>query len=82
MIQAINAVCNKEMGYTAAAKKNIMCLFLHYTITFAYIGTHFQATQSKQGRKPIIPPALEEKLVEYLLLGENISDALKTMLEG
>ena len=31
----------------------------------------FQATQSKLGRKPIIPPALEEKLVEYLLLIER-----------
>ena len=28
----------------------------------------FQATQSKLGRKPIIPPALEEKLVGYLLI--------------
>jgi len=31
----------------------------------------FQATQSKLGRKPIIPPALEEKLVECLLLIER-----------
>jgi len=30
----------------------------------------FQATQSKLGRKSIIPPALEKKLVEYLLLIE------------
>jgi len=31
----------------------------------------FQATQSKFGRKPIVPLALEEKLVEYLLLNER-----------
>jgi len=31
----------------------------------------FQATQSKLGRKPIIPPTLEEKLGEYLLLIEQ-----------
>jgi len=31
----------------------------------------FQATQSKLGRKPNIPPALEEYLVEYLLLIER-----------
>jgi len=33
---------------------------------------NLQATQSKLGRKPIIPPAVEEKkLVEYLLLTER-----------
>jgi len=31
----------------------------------------FQATQLKLGRKPIIPAALEEKLVEYLVLIEQ-----------
>ena len=31
----------------------------------------FQATQSKLGRESIIPPALEEKFVEYLLLIER-----------
>jgi hypothetical protein len=31
----------------------------------------FQATQSKLGRKPTIPPALAEKLVEHLLLIER-----------
>jgi len=31
----------------------------------------FQATQSKFWRKPIIPLALEEKVVEYLLLIER-----------
>ena len=70
MIQPIKAVCNKEMGYLATAKI-ITCLVLHYTITFAQIGNPFQATQSKLGRKPIIPPALEEKLVDYLLLFER-----------
>jgi hypothetical protein len=33
------------------------------------------------GRKPIVPPSLEEKLVGYLLLSGNISDALETKLE-
>ena len=41
LIQAIKAVCNKEMGYLAAAKY-ITCLVLHYTITFAQIGTLFK----------------------------------------
>jgi len=31
----------------------------------------FQATQSKLGLKPIIPLALQEKLIEYLLLIER-----------
>jgi len=31
----------------------------------------FQATQSKLGHKPIIPPALQEKSVEHLLLIER-----------
>ena len=72
MIQAIKAVFSKEMGYLAAAK-NITCLFLHHTIRFAQIGTLFQATESKLGRKPIIiiPRALEEELVECLLLIER-----------
>jgi len=30
----------------------------------------FRATQSKFGSNPVIPPALEEKLVEYILLIE------------
>jgi hypothetical protein len=42
MIQAIKAVCNKEMGYLATAK-NITCLLLHYTITIAQIGTPFSS---------------------------------------
>jgi len=46
MIQAIKAVCNKEMGYLAAAK-NITCFVLHYTITFAQIGTIFFNTPSQ-----------------------------------
>jgi len=37
MIQAIKAVCNKEMRYLAAAK-NIICLVLHYKIAFTQIG--------------------------------------------
>jgi len=38
---------------------------------YAYVRSNwdpFQVTQSKLGRKPIITPGLEEKLVEYLLL--------------
>ena len=41
LIQAVKAVCNKEMGYLAA-EKSISCLVLHYTITFAQIGTLFK----------------------------------------
>jgi hypothetical protein len=69
MIQAIRAVCNKEMGYPAAAK-NITCLILHYNYVSSNWDT-FQATQSKLGHKPIIPPPLEDKLVVSLLLIER-----------
>jgi hypothetical protein len=59
-----------EMGYLAAAKQ--------YNVTRStlcdYVRSNwdpFQATQSKLGRKPIISPALEETLVEYLLITER-----------
>jgi len=48
MIQAIKAVCNKEMGYLAAAK-NITCLILHYTIIFAEGGTLFKPPSQNWG---------------------------------
>ena len=41
MMQTIKAVCNKEMGCLAAAK-NITCLVIRYTITFAQIGNLFK----------------------------------------
>jgi len=70
MIKAIKAVRNKEMGYLAAAKKyNVPCSTL-----CDYVRPNwdpFQATQSKLGHKAIIPAALEEKLVEYLVLIEQ-----------
>jgi len=68
------------MGYLAAVK-NITCLVLHYMITFAQIGTLFKPPSQNLSVNLVIPPALEEKLVEYLLLRGNISDALETMLE-
>jgi len=71
MIQANKAVCNKEMGYLAATLYD----YIRWSCD------PFQATKSKLGRTPIIPPALEEKLVEYILLSVNIWDALETMLE-
>jgi hypothetical protein len=70
LIQAIKAVCNKEMGCLAAAKK----YNLPRSTLYDYVCSNwdpFQATQSKLGRKPIIPPAFEENLVEYLLLIER-----------
>jgi len=63
MIPAIKTVCNKESGFLAAAKK---CNLPRSTI-YDYVRSNwdpFQATRSKLGRKPIIPPSLEEKLVE------------------
>jgi hypothetical protein len=48
MTQAIKAVCNKDIGYVAAAK-NINCLVLHYTITFAQIGALFKAPSQNWG---------------------------------
>jgi len=63
MVQTIKVVFNKEMGYLADAK-NISCFFRSNWDLF-------QATQSKLGRKPIIPPPLEEKLFDWLLLIER-----------
>jgi hypothetical protein len=60
MIQTIKTVCNKEMGYLAAAKK--------YNLPRC---TLYDYVRSKLGRKPIILPALEEKIVEYLLVIER-----------
>jgi len=70
MIVAIKAVCNKETGYLAAAKK----YDLPHSTIYDYVRSNwdaFQATQSKFGRRPIIPPAPEEKLIKYLLLIER-----------
>jgi hypothetical protein len=67
MIKSIKAVRNKEMGYLAAAKqynvpRSTLCDYVRSN------SDPFQDTQPKLGRKPIIPAALEEKPVEYLLL--------------
>ena len=65
VIKTIMAVCNKEMGYLAATIEHNVPRSKPYD----YVRSNwdpFQATQSKLGRKPIIPPALEEKLIEYL----------------
>jgi len=32
MMKAIKALHKKEMGYLAAAKKNVSCLILHYAM--------------------------------------------------
>jgi len=63
MKQAIKVVCNKEIGYLAAAKVYDLPLSTLYD----YVRSNwdpFQATQSKLGSRPIILPALEGKLVE------------------
>ena len=68
MIKAIKAVRYKEMEYLAAAKKKYN---LPRSTLCDYVRSNwdpFQATQSKLGRRPIIPPALEERHVKYLLL--------------
>jgi hypothetical protein len=77
MIKAIKVLHNKQMGYLAAAKKKKknICIYIYIYILprftlCDYVRSNwdpFQATQSKLGHKPIIPPALEGKLVEYLL---------------
>ena len=70
MIQAIKAVCNKEMGYLAVAK----IYTLPRSTLYDYVRSNLdplQATQSKLGRKPIISLVLEEKFVEYLQLSER-----------
>ena len=70
LIKAIKAVCNKEMGYLAAVKKCNVPL----STLCNYVRSNwdpFEGTQSKLGCKSMIPPALEEKLVEYLVLIER-----------
>jgi len=67
MKKAIKAGRNKELGHLAAAKqynvpRSILCDY------FRSNRGPFQATRSKLGRKPIIPPALEQQFVEHLLL--------------
>jgi hypothetical protein len=62
MIKAIKAVRNKEMGYLAAAKQ----YHVSRSTLSDYVPSNwdpFQATQSKLGLKPIIPPALEKSLL-------------------
>ena len=70
MIKANKAVLNKEMGHLAAAKqynvpRSVLCDYVRSN------WDSFQATLSKLGRKPIIPPVLEERSVENLLLIER-----------
>ena len=70
MAKAIKAVRKKEMGYLEAAKlpnvpRSALCDYVRSNLD------PFPATQSDLGRKLIIPPALEEKLVEYLLFIER-----------
>jgi len=69
VILAIKAVCKKEIGHLAAAKCNLLPSTLCYY--FRSNWDTFQGTQSKLVPKPVIPPALQEKLVECLLLTER-----------
>jgi len=80
LVHAFKAVCNKEMGHLAPAKKYNLPLSILYDHVCSNWDP-FQATRSKLGRKQIIPPALEEKLVDYLLVtvrkyfGSTLDDA-------
>jgi len=67
MIQAINAVCNKEMGYLAAAK-NITCLVLHCTINFAQIGTFFKPPSQNWGVSQLFLQVLKRSLLNISLI--------------
>ena len=62
MIQAIKAVCNKEMVYIAAAK-NITCLILHYKITFAQIGDLFKPPGQNWGVRQLFLQLLNTSLL-------------------
>jgi len=77
----IKAVCNKEMGYLAAAR-NITCLVLHYAITFAQIETLFKPRSQNWGVGQLFLQLLKRSLlnISYKLSG-NISDALETIRE-
>ena len=60
MTQAIKALRNKEIGYLAAAK-NKTSLILHYTITFAQIGTLFKPPSQKWGVSQLFLQFLKRK---------------------
>ena len=62
MIKAIKAVCNKEIGYLADAK-NITCPVLHYTITFAQIGTLFMPPSQNLGVSQLFLQLLKRSLL-------------------
>jgi len=62
MTQSIKAVRNKEMGYLAAAKY-ITCLVLHYTITFAQIGTLFKPPSQNWGLSLLFFQLLKSSLL-------------------
>jgi transposase-like protein len=70
VIQAIKAVRKQGNGISSSCKE----YNLPRSTLYDYVRSnweHFEATQSKLGHKPIIPPALVEKLVEYLTLIER-----------
>ena len=70
MIEVVRAVRNKEMGYLAASKKfnvprSTLCDYVRSK------SEPSDTIKTKLGRKPVFPLALEEKLVDHLLLMEK-----------
>jgi hypothetical protein len=61
-IQAIEAVCNKEMGNLATAKY-ITCLALHHTVTFAQIGTLFKPLSQNWGVSQLLLQLLKRNML-------------------
>ena len=63
MTQAIKAVCNKDIGYLAAAK-NITCLVLNYTITFAQVGVLFKPPSQNWGVRQLFLQPLKRSFLD------------------
>jgi len=63
ILQAFKVVCNKEMGYLAAAKI-LTFLVLNYTITFAQIGTLFKASSQNWGFSQLFLQFLQRSLLD------------------
>ena len=83
MIQTIKALCNKEMGYLAAAKK---CNLPRSTL-YDYVRPNWDTFQVDQVRNGGVTQIFFQLLKRSLLnisyyLSGNISDSLETMLEG
>ena len=67
MEKAAVAVKSKKMGYLRAAKH----FNVPRTTLYRYVKKNKEIKKEKLGRKAVLPPELEEELVQYLLTMES-----------